>query len=249
MQRPEIDVPLYAIGASRSGFPQVEQGWTYRCQTEQECAQVRQQMVTFLAAAVGMSIMAPVALVATPAMVAGGTTLTYQAASWIASSPLRTAVFNNTLETAFSCATAGCTAQSAAGSVLLGTVIDSPASFVQFSAASTSVTSSIPKIRVSRSQYGEAAEHIADAQAYGYPSVLTIDRPNTSSRRREALNDVPILPGTHRDEYPMAMFEEGGAHASVRPINPHDNLSCGAYIGSQCLPYPNGTQVEIVVVP
>jgi filamentous hemagglutinin len=55
------------------------------------------------------------------------------------------------------------------------------------------------------------------------------------------------VPGKHLDEYPPAMFKEGGAGASVRAIKPRDNLSGGACIGNACRGLPNGTRVRIRV--
>jgi hypothetical protein len=99
------------------------------------------------------------------------------------------------------------------------------------------------------SKYPETGQHILDAQATGYPSNLTIDRPNTNARRAEALSGHPTMPGLQRDEYPPAMFREGGRGASIRYISPSDNMGAGACIGNQCRPYSDGTVVKIVVVP
>jgi hypothetical protein len=49
------------------------------------------------------------------------------------------------------------------------------------------------------------------------------------------------------DEYPPAMFSEGGAGASVRPMTRAQNRGMGACIGNQCRGLPDGTQVDIVV--
>lgn len=51
-----------------------------------------------------------------------------------------------------------------------------------------------------------------------------------------------------RDEYPPAMFKEGGEGASVKHIDPSDNRGAGACIGSQCRDISNGQKVEIKVV-
>ncbi|WP_423815646.1 NucA/NucB deoxyribonuclease domain-containing protein [Ralstonia solanacearum species complex bacterium KE056] len=53
---------------------------------------------------------------------------------------------------------------------------------------------------------------------------------------------TPVL-----DEYPPAMFKEGGAGASVRAISPRDNMSAGACIGNACRGLPDGTRVRINV--
>ncbi|WP_447944470.1 RHS repeat-associated core domain-containing protein [Stenotrophomonas indicatrix] len=68
----------------------------------------------------------------------------------------------------------------------------------------------IPVVEVSRSRYPESAKHIKDAQAAGHPSVLTIDREGAKDNRRESLKGIDTVPGHDRDEYPPAMFTEGG---------------------------------------
>jgi RHS repeat-associated protein len=95
-------------------------------------------------------------------------------------------------------------------------------------------------------KYPESAEHIRDAQGNGQPSVLTVDRKGAKDRRGEALSDHDPVPGKDRDEYPPAMFGEGGKGASVRPISPSDNRGAGACIGAQCRDLPDGSRVRIV---
>lgn len=56
------------------------------------------------------------------------------------------------------------------------------------------------------------------------------------------------MPGQQLDEYPLAMFREGGKGASVRAINPGDNGGAGARIGNLLRRFPNGTRVRITVV-
>ncbi|MNV47811.1 putative deoxyribonuclease RhsC [compost metagenome] len=68
----------------------------------------------------------------------------------------------------------------------------------------------IPVVEVSRSRYPESAKHIKDAQAAGHPFVLTIDREGAKDNRRESLKGIDTVPGHDRDEYPPAMFTEGG---------------------------------------
>ncbi|WP_130511795.1 polymorphic toxin-type HINT domain-containing protein [Krasilnikovia cinnamomea] len=79
------------------------------------------------------------------------------------------------------------------------------------------------EISVSRTKYPESAEHIEDAQAAGQPTELTIDRAGAAARRRASMRGNPRVSGKDRDEYPPAMFEEGGSGSSVRPIDPSDN--------------------------
>lgn len=100
-------------------------------------------------------------------------------------------------------------------------------------------------ITLSRSTHGEAAEHAADAISAGKPRVLTIDRSGASANRRASIGGRDKVNGKHLDEYPPAMFKEGGAGASVRPVNPRDNMSAGACIGNACRGLPDGSQVQI----
>lgn len=100
-------------------------------------------------------------------------------------------------------------------------------------------------IIINKSKYPESAKHIEDAQAAGQPAVLTIDRGGAAQRRRESLKDTPPVKGMDRDEYPPAMFKEGGTGASVRPITSSDNRGAGACIGAQCRNLPDGTSVTI----
>ncbi|MDK9757098.1 hypothetical protein KIV40_17220 [Vibrio sp. D173a] len=104
------------------------------------------------------------------------------------------------------------------------------------------------RVEVSLSRHPEAAKHIQDAQAAGHPKTLTIDRANAPANRKASLKGVPTKKGLDRDEYPPAMFKEGGAGASVRHINPRDNRGAGSCIGGQCSGLPDGTRVRIDVV-
>jgi hypothetical protein len=103
------------------------------------------------------------------------------------------------------------------------------------------------EITVSRSQYPESAQYIEDTQQAGQPQELTINRAGAAANRRAALEGVPRMPGLDRDEYPPAMFEEGGEGASVRGISPGDNRGAGSSIGNLCRGLENGTVVKIVV--
>ncbi|MEP0068922.1 RHS repeat-associated core domain-containing protein [Pyruvatibacter sp.] len=114
--------------------------------------------------------------------------------------------------------------------------------------AEPEVASPSGTVRVSRSRHPEAARHIDDAIAAGHPSTLTVSRAGASARRREALSGTRPSRSTDRDEYPPAMFREGGKGSSVRNINPADNRGAGACIGRQCSRYPDGSTVKIEVV-
>ena len=95
-------------------------------------------------------------------------------------------------------------------------------------------------------KYPESARHIQDAQDKGQPDVLTIDRKGAKGRRAEAMKGHDPVSGQDRDEYPPAMFGEGGKGASVRPISPSDNRGAGACIGAQCSGLADGSRVRIV---
>lgn len=115
----------------------------------------------------------------------------------------------------------------------------------------------VPVITVSRSAYPESAAHIEDAQAAGFPKYLVINRPGAAANRSawqglrnpDGTVTYPVRPNLARDEYPPAMFSQGGANASIRYMSPGDNSGAGASIGNQCRPYANGTIVCIVVGP
>jgi hypothetical protein len=103
-------------------------------------------------------------------------------------------------------------------------------------------------VRVPSSRYPESAAHIRDAQAAGHPAELTIgQRGSNAGRRTEALAGRDKVPHKDLDEYPPAMFEEGGKGASVRPITPRDNRGAGACIGNQCRGLAPGSKVRIIV--
>lgn len=111
----------------------------------------------------------------------------------------------------------------------------------------SNLTNVAKEVTLSQSRHGEAAKHVADAIKSGKPDVLTINRPGTSANRAQSIGGLDKVPGKHLDEYPPAMFKEGGAGASVRPINPRDNMSAGACIGNACRGLPDGTSIKIKV--
>ena len=51
--------------------------------------------------------------------------------------------------------------------------------------------------------------------------------------------------GKDRDEYPPAMFKEGGEGASVRHIDSSDNRGSGKCMGLQCADVDDGQKVII----
>jgi hypothetical protein len=107
-------------------------------------------------------------------------------------------------------------------------------------------------VYISRDRYPESAAHIDAAQAgtsyrggedtaYArqQPSELTVNRPGAKQNRADSLRGVPTGPnGQDRDEYPPAVFGEGGEGASVKYIDSSDNRGSGAKIGNQLRRYP-----------
>ena len=75
----------------------------------------------------------------------------------------------------------------------------------------------------------ETAQHIQDAMKNGHPDIVTISRLEATERRAESLKDIATKKGLDRDEWPMAMFKEGGKGASVRYISPTDNRGAWCY--------------------
>jgi RHS repeat-associated protein len=105
----------------------------------------------------------------------------------------------------------------------------------------------IAEVTLSKKLHGEAAEHAADAIRAGKPEVLTVDRIGASANRQKSTGSVDMVANKHLDEYPPAMFKEGGSGASVRAIKPRDNMSAGACIGNACRKLPDGAKVRIKV--
>lgn len=113
---------------------------------------------------------------------------------------------------------------------------------------------------VDGNKYRESAEHIREAQRgdnYAgahpsgnkthQPSILTIDTAGADGRRTESLRGIPTQPPNDRDEYPPAMFKEGGAGASVKYIPAKDNQGSGSSMGNALRGLPPGTRVKITV--
>lgn len=101
---------------------------------------------------------------------------------------------------------------------------------------------------VKSEKYPESAEHIEEAQSgvisHGpdpqrrgepLPSDLTIDKENADINRRESLRGIPTRGGDYldRDEYPPAMFREGGEGSSVKYIDASDNRGAGSSMNAQ----------------
>lgn len=110
-------------------------------------------------------------------------------------------------------------------------------------------------------KYPESAQHIHEAQSgvsfsgppssgvpgSPHPTVLTIDRGGADARRADSLRGIATAPPLDRDEYPPAMFKEGGTGASVKYIPESDNRGSGSAMGSALHSLPDGTRVKITV--
>lgn len=97
------------------------------------------------------------------------------------------------------------------------------------------------------SKYPETAEHIKEAIANGESRICTIDRDGAEENRKLSLKGIPTKKGFDRDEWPMAMCEEGGEGADIKYISSSDNRGAGSWVGNQLEDLPNGTKVEIIV--
>ncbi|MGH9436918.1 MAG: NucA/NucB deoxyribonuclease domain-containing protein [Terriglobia bacterium] len=101
--------------------------------------------------------------------------------------------------------------------------------------------------------FPETAAHVVSAQkrGFGLPLMLTKDSiplAKVQQRRRAATAGISCPPGQQPDEWPMAMFAEGGAGADVKCINASDNMSAGASVGTQLKGCPQGGKVIVVVI-
>jgi hypothetical protein len=132
----------------------------------------------------------------------------------------------------------------ASGGYLAATHIDPGSN----SAEPTPTPDDIPNVYLYMSRHPEAAQHALDAQNAGHPSILTIDRPGRKARSRQALRGYPTECGCERDEYPPAVFLEGGRGASVRLIDALDNSSAGGTLGRQLDGLPDGQRVRLRIL-
>ncbi|MNO62645.1 Sporulation-specific extracellular nuclease precursor [compost metagenome] len=95
-------------------------------------------------------------------------------------------------------------------------------------------------------RYPETAKHIQDAIAKGESATCTINREQAEENRKESLKGIPTKKGYDRDEWPMAMCDEGGEGADIEYITPKDNRGAGSWVGNQLEDYANGTRVEFM---
>lgn len=101
---------------------------------------------------------------------------------------------------------------------------------------------------VDSSLYPATAEHIRVAQNQGHPTRVTIDRSGATQRRVESLQSTPARSEFDRDEYPMAMFSEGGVGADIAHLEGADNRGAGAFVSWQLRGVPDGAEVRIRVI-
>ena len=101
---------------------------------------------------------------------------------------------------------------------------------------------------VDSQKYPQTAEHIRMAQTMGFPEFVTLGRADAAERRKASLADVKTSSIYDRDEWPMAVFEEGGQGADVEYIEGRDNRGAGSSIGWQMRRFPDGSRVRVRVI-
>jgi hypothetical protein len=104
-------------------------------------------------------------------------------------------------------------------------------------------------VTLSRAKYPLTIDHLEDAQAAGQPSLLHIDRADADEHRSESLEGWPTKSGYDRDEYPLAMSEEGGTGADVRYVPSSDNRGAGSSMGSQLSGWCDGQPFRFTITP
>lgn len=97
-------------------------------------------------------------------------------------------------------------------------------------------------------KYPQTAEHIKAAQTMGLPEFVTLRRKEAPARRDASLSGVETSPIYDRDEWPMAIFEEGGEGANVAYVNGHDNRGAGSFISWQLRNIPDGARIRVRVI-
>lgn len=88
----------------------------------------------------------------------------------------------------------------------------------------------VVKLKFPADRFPETAKHIQKAIRKGESAICTINRKGAEENRKASLKGVPTKKGYDRDEWPMAMCDEGGAGAHIEYITPSDNR--GAEAGS-----------------
>lgn len=124
--------------------------------------------------------------------------------------------------------------------------------------AATALDGKTPPVPVyiSDKKYPESAKHVTEAQTGttwrgdvpgpgAHPSVVTVDRDGAKQNRRDSLRGVPTRDKLDRDEYPPAVFAEGGEGASVKYVPYSDNRGAGASMGNQLRAVEQSVQNQI----
>ncbi|MEU7260662.1 NucA/NucB deoxyribonuclease domain-containing protein [Streptomyces rimosus] len=111
---------------------------------------------------------------------------------------------------------------------------------------------------IDKVKYPETAQHVNEAQSelswrgderreQHQPADLTIDRYGADENRRHSLRGIPRQ-GAEKldwDEYPLAVFKEGGFGASVKYIDASDNRGAGNSVGRQLRGLDDGEHVTV----
>ena len=96
-------------------------------------------------------------------------------------------------------------------------------------------------------KYPKTAEHIQNAIDKGRSAICTIDRDGADENRKESLAGIDTKTNYDRDEWPMAMCEEGGYNAHVDYVLSSDNRGAGSWVGHQLRDYPDGTKIKFII--
>ena len=111
---------------------------------------------------------------------------------------------------------------------------------------STPSSGEVVQILFPADRYPKTAKHIQNAIKNGESPICTIDREGAEENRNLSLKGIPTKKGYDRDEWPMAMCQEGGEGADIAYITPSDNRGAGSWVGNQLENLADGTRVEFM---
>ncbi|MDR0838410.1 MAG: hypothetical protein LBN99_02060 [Oscillospiraceae bacterium] len=103
-------------------------------------------------------------------------------------------------------------------------------------------------VAIDSAKYPETAAHIRSSIKKGHPAFLTVDRAGADENRSQSLRDRPARSVYDRDEYPPAMFEQGGYGADVQYVQGQDNRGAGGTTRWQLNNVPDGSTVRFRVI-